>query len=275
MCFACLASCGERRGSEAKPTADLQRIVATVNGSPLTDDDLQHLSKRVAASAGPHHEVSANVLQTLVRDELIYQKAIELGLDAEPGYREKLGEIEAQLRAFKRQEMSLRFRTYVQEHAAVTDADARKYYEDNAATIKTRFHVQQIFYKGNFTEIVKDHDDLKNGRPFDEVAGRRFPVLPAGVKAPWDLGELRWHQLPLAWRGIVDRMEPGQFSDVIKGENERFWVIELAGKTADPAVTFDTEKEMIVEALRQQKADELYASTLAELNRKAKIVYAK
>jgi len=107
------------------------------------------------------------------------------------------------------------------------------------------------------------------------VAARRFPVLPPNVKPPWDLGELHWFQFPEPWKGIVDRLAPGQVTDLIKGENERVWVVKLVSKTVDPAITFETEKGRIVEKLRQRRVDALYDGMLAELDRKASVVYSK
>jgi EpsD family peptidyl-prolyl cis-trans isomerase len=273
--MAALPSCSEKREANQKAAGDDQvKILATVNGVPITENDLKQISKRVVGhgeSLNP--EAAKNVLQTLVRDELIYQKSLQLGLDKNPEYRLKLSDIESQLRAFKKKEMSALYRRYIQERAEVTDSDAKAYFEKNAKQIQTKYYVFQIFYKGKYHEIAKDYEDLKSGMPFEKVAIRRFPVLPKNIKAPWDLGNISWNQMPPSWQGIVDRLEPGQMTDIIKGENERFWVIKLVNKTVDPQVTSATEKERIVAILRQQKADALYNSLLAEMKEKAKIVY--
>ena len=276
--MASLASCGEKREANQKPAPapDGQvKILATVNGAPITENDVKQRLRRLGAGGGEDHAASPNVLQALVRDELIYQKAVQLGLDRKPEYRRKLDDIEAQLRAFQRQEMSSLYHGYVLEKSGVTDSEARDYFEKNAKTIQTRFHVMQIFYKGKHHEIVKDHEALKKGMPFEKVASRRFAGLPENIKAPWDLGLISWNQMPKYWQGIVDRLEPGQVTDIIKGENERFWLIKLVGKTVDPKVTFATEKEKIIEILRQRKADALFSSMMDEMKEKAKIDYAK
>lgn len=279
--MASLAACGERRAPPPKAAAaPREKVLATVNGVPITERDVSQRARQAVTGGGPGHEApaevtSANVLQTLVREELISQKATQLGLDQDPAFRLRLEELEAQVRAFKRQELSALYRRYVQEHAAVADADAQAYFEKNASFIQTRFHVLQIFYKGRYPEILKDHQDVEGGVPFEEVAARRLPALPASIKAPWDLGELRWHQLPPSWRGTVDRLEPGQVSDVIKGENDRFWVVKLVSKRTDPGITLSTERERIVEALRQQKATELHDAMLAEMKAKATIAYSR
>lgn len=269
---ASLGSCSKR---EPDRGADGAKVLATVNGAPITDLDLELRSKGALGGGGPGHEVRANVLQTLIREELVFQKAVQLGLDQEPGYRHKVEALRAQLRAVERQEIAGLYRRWVHEQAAVTDAEASDWFEKNAAFVRTRFHVLQILYHGKPADIARDHQDVKGGKPFEEVAARRFAGLPQGARPPWDLGELTWYQIPQPWRGIVDRLEPGQVSDVIQGPNGRFWVIKLAGKTADPGIAFAGEKERIVELLREQKASELYDQMLAELKAKAAIVYSK
>jgi hypothetical protein len=64
-------------------------------------------------------------------------------------------------------------------------------------------------------------------------------------------------------------------SEIIKGPNERYWVIKLVDKMVDPKITFDTEKEKIVEVLRKQKADELYETMLSQMRTKSKIIFPK
>jgi len=240
---------------------------------PITEADLTQRTRRAATGGGPGHEVSGNVLQTLVRDELIYQKGLQLGLDRQPEYQVRLEELEAQVRAFQRQEMSSLYRAYVQQQAAVTEADAQAFFDKSAPFIQSRFHVLQIFYKGKHDEILKDREALTGGAPFEKVASRRFAGLPQGTRPPWDLGELSWSQIPKAWRGVVERLEPGQVSDIIKGDNERYWVIKVLRRRIDPGVTFATERERIGEVLRQQKADDLYGSLLSEMKEKARIVF--
>jgi parvulin-like peptidyl-prolyl isomerase len=245
-----------------------------VNGVPLTEADLEQRTRRTPTAGAPGHEFSANVLQTLVREELVAQRAVQLGLDREPGYRAQLEQMEAQVRAFKRQQLAVLYRTWVQGRAAPTDADARAWFDRNADLVRTRFHVLQIMRRGELAELQRDREDLRAGTPFEQVAARRYPDLPASAKAPWDLGEMAWNQLPVAWRGVVDRLEPGQVSEVIHGEAGRSWIVKLASKRVDPAITFETEKDRIVDALRQEKVTELYDASLAEARAKAKIVLA-
>jgi peptidyl-prolyl cis-trans isomerase C len=279
LLMASLFACGERREANRKTDADPQaKVLATVNGVPITENDLKLASKRAVRGHGaesPNPEAADNILQTLVRNELIHQKSVELGLDKNQEYRRRLSEAEAQLRAFQRQEMSALYMQDLRKKVEVTDAEALAYFEKNAKKLQTRYHVGQLFYRGSDPRIAKDLKDLKSGIPFEKVASRQFPNLPPNMKAPWDLGDLYWSQIPEPWQEIVDRLAPGQVSDVIKGPRDRFWVIKLVNRTVDPQITFATEKERIVEILKKQKTDALYDRMLAEMKEKAKIVYPK
>jgi len=271
-----LFSCAEKREANQKSGSNVQgKVLATVNSVPITEKDLKQSLKRGAHGEAVNPEASENALQTLVRNELVYQQSLELGLEKNPEYRRKIDEVEAQLRDYKKQELMPVYRDYIKNKAVVTDSEAKEYFEKNSKRIQTKFHIWQIFYKGGEARIAEDYKDLKSGMSFEKVALRRFPGLPKGMKAPWDIGYLYWFQLPTPWQGVLDRLEPGQTSEIIKGPNERFWVIKLVDRLLDPKITFATEKGKIIEVLRKQKADELSESMLSQMRKKSKIIISK
>jgi hypothetical protein len=271
-----LFACGEKREASRKKELDGQvKVLATVNGVPITEFDVRQSFRRAVHGETVKPEAVQNVLQNLVNNELMYQQALELGLEKNPGYRMKLHEAEAQLRAIQRQEMAVLLREHVRTTANVTDAEAQAYFDNNSKKFQTKYRLYQIYYKGEEPRIARDFKDLKSGMSFEKVAARRFPNLPGNMPAPWDLGSLHWNQIPPPWQGVVDRLEPGQASEIIKGTGERFWVIQLVDKTVDPNITFATEKEKIVEVLKKQKSDERYGSMLDRMKSKSKIVFTK
>jgi len=275
--MASLNSCGERQEANRKTDADIQdKVLATVNGVPITEADRRQILKRAAGHGqGVNPEVDKNVLETLVRNELIYQQSLELGLDNNQEYRRKLSDADAQLRDYKRKEISPLYREYIKNKAVVTDSEAKEYFERNSKRIQEKIHLGQIYYRGEEARIAEDYKELKSGKSFEKVASKRFPNLPKGMNAPWDLGYLYWSQIPPYWQDSIDRLKPGQVSDIIKGPNKRFWLIKLVDRTVDPNITFATEKEKIVEVLRKQKADELSETMLSRMRAKSKIIYPK
>ncbi len=273
---ATLASCGDKREANQKADADSQvKVLATVNDVSITEFDMKLIQKRIPAGMGGiHRGAEQNILQTLVRDELIYQKGLELGLDKNPAYRLKLAEVQAQLRALQQQEMAALYLRYLKDKIEVTDAETQGYFHKNALKMQTKFHIWEIFYRGNDAEIVKAYEDLKKGVPFEKVAARQFPPhLPKNMAAPWDLGDRHWNQIPEPWQDVLGNLAPGQMSEIIKGPRDRFWVIKLIKKTVDPQIAFATEKDKIVEVLKKKKTDELYEKMLSHMRSKAKIVF--
>lgn len=268
-----LGSCAESPASDVVAKGDGHgEVLATVNGVPITEYDLRELLRR-----SPHGEESRGgdtgvPLQTLVRAEVVAQEAHRLGLDRDPAYRATLGEAEAQLRALRRERLAALFRGYVDARSAVSDSEAADYFERNADRIRSRVRVWQIFHRGARGPIEQDRRDLEAGVPFERVAARRFPDLPAGVNAPWDLGYLHWNQLPESWRETVDRLGLGKVSDVIEGEGGRTWIIKVVDRKIDPAVTFDTERARLVAFLTKQKRDRLYDELLVRAREDAEVV---
>jgi hypothetical protein len=250
------------------------KVLATVNGVPVTEADVTQRAGRVMGGAAPGHESSPMVLRTVVREELAYQKAVQLGLDQEPEYRIKLEALEAQVRAFKRQEMGIRLRGWAQGQAPVSDAEARAWFDANADLVRTRLHVLQIMHRDALPRALEDRARIEAGTPFEAVAAAAMPVVAGAGPAPWDLGELHWSQVPSAWRGIVDKLGVGQVSGVIQGEGNRAWILKVAGKRIDPAVGFEGEKDRIVELLRRQKAEAFQEGLLKEVDGPG-VVYAR
>jgi len=264
----------ESAGETAAAAEEGANVLATVNGAPITEEDL-----RLKLSRDSHEtELTAvrekNVLEALVRQELIRQRAVELGLDDDPRYREKLRPVQAQLSAFERDQLGEEF--FLKEivnKAEVTEADARRRFEKNADRYRTEFHVLQILHKGDEAQAEKDLADLHNGATFEEVSRRRFPNLPKAAGEPWDLGYLKWPQIPEPWRETILGMKSGELSGLIRGPGDRIWIIRLVDKRQNASITFETHKAAIVESLKAEAVEARRAMIEDELQREAKVVY--
>lgn len=144
----------------------------------------------------------------------------------------------------------------------------------NAARIRTERHVWQILRRREGL-LEQDLNDLEQGTSFEEVARKRFSRLPKTGGAPWDLGYLKWNQVPEPWRNVVYDLKKDQMSGIIRGPNKRFWIIKLIDKREDPATTLESSKPMIVAVLKNAKFEELREKTERDLRTKATITYSK
>ena len=276
-------ACGQNQStSAASPLADRPTeppgstgdVLATVNGIPIGEADV-----RLALNRGGHNKEippgnRKNVLEAIIRRELIYQRAVELGLDANASYQEKLRRMEAQINAFKRNELSELFWRKLASAATISEAEAKDYFEENVTHIRTELHVWQILQRKEGL-IERARNDLEQGTSFEEVASRRFPKLPTTAGEPWDLGYLKWNQVPEAWRNVVYDLEKGEVSGVIRGPNNRFWIIKLIDKRENPDITFESARPSIMQVLKNAKIEQLRTQTDRDLRAKASIVYLK
>ncbi len=260
--------------SPAVPTGD---VVATVNGVPITQTDILLNSKNIPrghqAAGGPASP--GDTLEDIIQQELAYQRALELGLDADPDYQEELRRMEAQVTAIKRKRLSeVFFQREMTQKAAVSDAEAHQYFTDNAERLRTEVNVWQILRRDEGA-IEKIRADLAQGMSFEEVVNRQFPDLPDLDRKPWDLGYLRWNQVPEAWQKVVYGLQIGETSDIIRGPNNRFWIIKLIDRRENPDITFEQIQPTITGLLKIEKTRRLREDTLRDLHDKARIVYSK
>ncbi len=260
--------------ARTQPPESTTDVLATVNGTPIGEADVLFALR----SAGHNEDIPwahrKNILEVIIRRELTYQRAVELGLDANPGYQERLRRMEAQIDAFKRKELSELFWREIAARVSVREAEAKEYFAENAARIRTELHVWQILLRKEGL-IEQALIDLEQGTSFEEVARRQFPKLPKTAGTPWDLGYLRWKQVPKAWRNVIYDLKRGEVSGVIRGPNNRFWIIKLVEKRVNPDITFESIKPIIMEVLKKARIEELRDKTARELRAKASIVYLR
>jgi len=251
--------------------------LATVNGRPITEVDVEYwLAKNTQGriTKGSPEQVK-NVLEAIIGQELIYQKAVELGLDQTADYQRMVREKQAELASFRRTAIRQLYYDYkAREGGKVTEAEAKAFFDQHADKIRTRYHIYQVF-RSSEPKIREVEHALAAGKSFEEAAGFEGARLPEGQK-PWDIGSLNWLQVPAEWRDTLDELPVGQESGVIQGENSRqFWIIKIIDKQPDPSVTFDGVKEAVITTLERDKVRSMRANLEQQLRNEAQIVYVE
>jgi len=248
------------------------KVLARVNGKPITTADVEFASR----GTGNHHgqAIPADrkaVLDNIILQELISQRAAQLGIDADPAYQNELRRLEVEVNAFKRKKLAELLLQKNTQNIQVSDAEARAYFTANAAQFRTVYSLTQILRRDEDL-IQKDLRELKRGTPFDKVAAGQYSNLPTGMK-PWVLGDMRFTQLPTEWKSVVNGLKKGQYSGIIRGPNNRFWIIRLNDVREDKTVNFDSAKPMILDMLKAEQAQRQSEKLIQELRSKAKIIY--
>ena len=201
----------------------------------------------------PEHR--RNVLEVIIRRELIRQKAAELGLEANPVYQETLRRMQAQIDAFKREKLPELYWRRLAAKAEVRDAEAQDYFTENAKRIRSEHHIWQILLRDE-SSIMQSLSEIERGASFEQAARKTFPNLTNTAMKPWDLGYLRWTQVPESWQSVVDDLKIGEVSGVIRGPNNRFWIIKLIDRREDTSITFESMKPVIMAQLKNAKIEQ-------------------
>ena len=250
--------------------------VASVNAVTLSEADLQLRLRpdHQRANSEPPPDFRKQVLETMIAEELLAQRAHELGLDSDPEYLAGLVPLQAQLDGYKRKALSeLMIAHELKEKGAVTDAEARQFFDDHAAKLRTQVQISQILRR-SAESIEQARHELAEAPSFEAYARSQFPQL-ALTERPWELGYLRWEQLPPAWREVVYGLKKGEVSPVIHAEKDRYWILQVTDVRELPGVTFESIRPTLVEALKGNKLAQLREKTATELRAKATIVYPR
>lgn len=161
----------------APPAGELEGVVALVNGTAITEADLELATRSVRHGAEPAEIDRRTALESLIRLELQRQDAVARGLDAKPPLAERLRLIEAQHRAAVRRLLAEAWQAAeIAEQAAATPAEIDAWLETNGKQLGKRYRLQQIMHKGDEAAARADLDAIRAGTSFDEVAARKYPV---------------------------------------------------------------------------------------------------
>lgn len=259
----------------ASPAASTD-VLVTVNGTPIRASEVFYaISRKKSGRGGPPDVATVKAtLEELVDQEVARQAAAAAGMTADAEYQKKLRFYEAPFVQFQREELA---RMFVQRRAAaeqqVDEAELRKYFDAHAAALKTELHLMQIMVRNDEGKIREMKKKIEAGATFESVAATLFPPnLPPGSSPPWDLGVMRWTQVPAGWRDALEKMKEGEVSDVIAGPKGRLWIVKLVSRKANAAVTFEQLKGEIGELIQAEKGTGLSDKIKSELRQRAKIV---
>ncbi len=279
LAFLVLASCSSTATpSQPPPTVSVPvvggGVLATVDGTAITRADLELATPSGPSPHGGEVPTPEALLEHIIQQQLLANRAVAAHLDRDEDYQQELARREAQLAAWKRDQLSeLYERRQAAHQPPVTEADARRYYDENASHVRTEIRVAQILMRDQ-TRIDQALRDLRAGTTFDEVAARQFPNVPDLANKPWELAFLRWNQLPEPWRAVIDGVAVGQTSDVIRGTNNRFWIIKVLERRENPDLTFEATRPLITALIQEQRRVEARARLDREARESAHVVYA-
>lgn len=307
----------ETKASQAKPAAAAKTSptdpVAKVNGTPITRGELERASKVMAeqrnmgqqhTSAAAMKQINDFTLNQLISAELLYQAGSKLKIkDLEKQVNDKVAEgkarfpdnaaYEAALKSAdltpKELEVLIRKDIVINNlvdkevgsKIVVTDADAKKFYDENIDKFKQGEMVRAshilcgVDPKATAEEKKKAKEkaeallkEIKGGKDFAELA-KKNSTCPSS-KQGGDLGFFGRGQMVPAFEAAAFALKPGQISDVVETQFG-YHIIKVTDKKAASTVPFSDVKDKIKDYLKNLQRQKAVGEYIEQLKGKAKI----
>ena len=240
--------------SAAFPVATLSafaedKVVATINGMPITDADLAIADNEIGADMGslPPAQKRMSLLEFLIDNQLFAEAA-----DAE-----KLGQgadFETRLKYLKRRALrELYFEKVIK--SSFTDAEARKIYDDQVKLMKPEEEVSARHILVETEDKAKElKEKVKGGGDFAALA-KESSKDPGSKDDGGNLGYFGHGQMVPQFEEVVFKLAKGDVSDPVK--TQFGWhLIKIEDKRFKQPPAFDVVKDRIIQSQLLQKAQQ-------------------
>jgi len=241
----------------ASPSA--AKVLATVNGKNITDEDLKIATEDLGASLPPQLDGKAReayLLDFLIDGELVAQKAQADKLDQTSDFSKKL--------AYYREKLLMETLLSQVAKTALTDAAIKATYDEAAKAQKpeTEVHARHILVPTD-ADAQAALKRVKGGEDFAKVAKEvsKDPGSEGG-----DLGWFTKDRMVPEFADAAFKLEPGQISEPVKSAFG-WHIIKVEGKRQKTFPPFDEVKEQVSRYVVQKAQSEL----VAQLRKGAKI----
>jgi peptidyl-prolyl cis-trans isomerase C len=246
--------------SAAPAAQDAGKVVARVDGSPITEADL--------AIAAEDPALSLPGMSDAQKRDLLIGYVIDLKIGARAAEAAKIGEGAE----FTRKLTYFRDKLLLDEHLdrevkkAVSAEAVRKLYDDTIKNVKPdpEVRARHILVEAE-DEAKKAQARVKGGEDFGKVAGE-LSKDPGSKAEGGDLGFFTKDRMVEAFAEAAFKLEPGQISDPVKSQFG-WHVIKVEEKRTKPIPPFEDLKEQVEQYLTRKTQQDL----ILALREKAKI----
>jgi len=269
FCVAVLAICGCNGKSQHSSSDQGSKVLAKVNGTPVTAADVAF---RLQEAHGNMPQYGEKSLDDIINQELLYQQGLKLGLDQDPSYRKKLIKLESLPAGAKRLEMARRvFNTQIAAKIDVRYRDGKEYYDKNADRIATELHLAMIKFDKR-EEAEEALIRLRGGASFESIAQTVMGSTSVNGRKPWDLGFVQWDKIPIDFVESVYTLKPAEVSAILGSQGTGFQIVKLLESRKIPKVEYPDISATVMNRLRDLKLLEAYNNYVEQLRKDAKIV---
>lgn len=241
--LAALAAC-QPKAAGPSAAADTSTVVATVNGTPLTENLLdvyvKALSQGKASATTLTPDQRTQVVDQLVRAELVSQQAEKDGLDKTPDTANQLAVSRIDILQQSAAE-------HMFKDKQPTDQELHAEYEKQIATLPgTEYHAHHILVATQgFAQRVIDR--LAKGEKFDDIAKKES--MDSSKDSGGDLGWFTPDHMEKPFADAVVALKPGDYTHTPVQTRFGWHVIELVETRPLQPPPFDQVKGRVAQIL--------------------------
>lgn len=263
--IAALSLCVTLAACEQPTSIANEKIVATVGGGLITENELnQALSRLGARNEGEAAEVRSRVLEALIDQRLVAEAAKSTGLDKQPDV----------VRALQQVQRQVLFDAYMEriykDMPKPTDAEINDYYSLHPELFSARklYRIQEIELRMPSTRLAEVEARLKKDRNLTDFSDW---LKAQEIESKSGVGVKPAEQLPGILLAQIKDMKDGQVTVLATGP-ESISVLQVLGSQAQP-VTLEQARAAIKRVVQSTKRKTLLGTELNKLRSQGKIEY--
>ncbi len=236
------------------------KVVATIDGKPITEGDLAVAESEIGSDMGtmPGPQKRTSLLEFLIDNQLFAEAGEKAKLDQGPDFETRLAYLK------RRALRELYFEKVIK--GSVSDADARKIYDDQVKLLKPEEEVSARHILVETEEQAKElKAKLDKGADFAQLA-KENSKDPGSKDDGGNLGYFGHGQMVPQFEEVVFKLKKGEVSAPVK--TQFGWhLVKLEDSRTKQPPAFEIVKDHIAQSLLLQKAQK----TATELRANAKI----
>jgi len=243
--LALLAACS-KGGPTADTTKPADKPVATVNGTPISRAMFEYYAKSTAGKPAAEltAEQRAQLLDNLIRGEIIAEEAVKQGLDKTP-------DTASLLQLSRLEILQQAGATHYLEDKKPTDAELKAEYDAQVAGMpKTQYHARHILVASQ-DAAQKIIDQLKKGAKFEDLA--RKDSMDSSKEQGGELGWFTPSNMVKPFADAVVQLKKGEITPAPVQSQYGWHVIQLEDTRDTPVPPLDQVKDRVSQLVETKK----------------------
>jgi peptidyl-prolyl cis-trans isomerase C len=243
-----ISACSKRAEDEKK-SVQSGDYIARVGTHAITADDISERLSAIpdyARAVYDGEQGLRNIVDELIKTELLYLQARKEGLDNAPDYIAKVEDYK------KFALVGMLFEKIVASRVEVSEKDARDYYGRNKAdfTRPQRIKASHVLVKtrSEAEEILKE---IKGGKSFGELARKRS-IDTNSADNGGNLGFFSMGEMSQEFEEVAFSLKRGEISKPVKSRYG-YHIIKVTDRKEEETVEFSQVKDIIIQRLEQEK----------------------